>query len=202
MAVARASGIASSTIERVRKKMWQGWDWRKERRRLERKYRRSKEKTRPKGRPPQDVVFTGDGEELSKKEADAAAIFDNETPEGKVVESQEKEKEEEGEETGGNGKTPKPAATTRGEVPVAGMSTRKPVVTFRIQNEEIALDPNVMFELYFIYLNIKELTGCTESFMEMLKYGLELVWQWSQPLEMPTIQLPEDQQVADIVIGG
>lgn len=209
-AAVTASGISKATIERASARMSKGWDWRSERKKLERKYWRMKRAQKPiertKGRPSKDAVFvaTGEGdEELKKKEADAALVFeDDEVPysEEQVAGGNKAELDEEAEgEEGGNGKKPsgkkKAPTASRGEVPVSGMSTRRPVVTFRVNNEEIGINPDDLFDMYFIYRNIVAITGAEDSFMEMLRYAIELLWQLSQPMEMPKMELPDNAQV-------
>jgi len=195
--VRRLTGAANATIWRVAEKMEnEGYDWRAVRKELERRYRRRKPKgrnTHVGGQQPASMVYTGD-EELP--------VDDKENTENTADAVAAEKKKDEGEvETEPKGKS----------VPGVGVQARRPIVTFKVANNEIPIDPNALFELYFIYLDIQRVTNCEEDFMEALKLAMETQWLTvmgggsppSGGLQIEGEDTPETEEDEELVpVGG
>lgn len=195
--VHRLTGVPSNTIWRVHDKMMnQGFDWRDKRKKLERRYRRSQAVKRKKGRPPKEVVFA-DGQELKLTETEPAQGKTEVIKPHFEVGDEDYTEEDEAPARGGNGsKHDKEPYVPGKDVPGVGLQTRRPVVTFKVSNHEIPVDPDGLFEMYFIFLDIKRRTGCEEDFMETLHFAMETLWHLSSPdLPMPQIQAEAEAEV-------
>lgn len=180
-----------STVFRVEQKLQEGWNWREKRSALERKYRKLKRRV---GRPSSSTVVSGDGEEMDKEED--TTLMDGTPSTKSALLVAEDEAEEEADDAasahGGNGH--KVAADV--SVSAAGVKTKKPIFSFKVADYEIPIDPNMLFECYFIYLDMKTRTGCVDDFMEACKLAFETLWQITVP------HAPSPPQLDDVAVAG
>jgi len=62
------------------------------------------------------------------------------------------------------------------KVKFAVTKSKQGVVAFRIKDKEIIVDPDDLYESYFLYLDIKARSGIDNSFSDAIKAGMETVW--------------------------
>lgn len=191
--VRRLTGASNATIWLVADKMQnEGYDWRAVRKELERRYRQRRPKKRPAGGNQPTSVYTEDEE---------FPVDDKENTENTANAVVGKKKDEEEADAEPKSKS----------VPGVGVQARRPVVTFKVANNEIPIDPNALFELYFIYLDIQRVTNCEEDFMEALKLAMETQWLTvtgggrtppSGSLQIEGEDTPETEEEELVPVGG